>query len=60
MNGGPISGCGVIQDVFEAFASGPSIVAMAQDYIRGGKSAKEFREMAAEGGEITLYGCKSC
>lgn len=54
MNGGPICGCGDT-GCLEAFASGPSIVAMAQDYIRGGKSTK-FREMAAaEGGEITPY-----
>lgn len=54
MQGGPICGCGDT-GCLEAFASGPSIVAMAQDYIRGGKSTK-FREMAAaEGGEITPY-----
>ena len=54
MLGGPICGCGDT-GCLEAFASGPSIVAMAQDYIRGGKSTK-FREMAAaEGGEITPY-----
>ena len=54
MNGGPICGCGDT-GCLEAFASGPSIVAMAQDYIKGGKSTK-FREMAAaEGGEITPY-----
>ncbi len=54
MNGGPICGCGDT-GCLEAFASGPAIVAMAQDYIRGGKSTK-FREMAAaEGGEITPY-----
>lgn len=54
MQGGPICGCGD-SGCLEAFASGPSIVAMAQDYIRGGKSTK-FREMAAaEGGEITPY-----
>ena len=34
-------------------ASGPSIVAMAQDYLKSGKSTK-FREMAGDG-EITPY-----
>ncbi len=54
MTNGPICGCGDT-GCLEAFASGPSIVAMAQDYIKGGKSTK-FREMAAaEGGEITPY-----
>lgn len=54
MQGGPICGCGDT-GCLEAFASGPSIVAMAQEYIKGGKSTK-FREMAAaEGGEITPY-----
>ncbi len=54
MNGGPICGCGDT-GCLEAFASGPAIVAMAQDYIKGGKSTK-FREMAAaESGEITPY-----
>src|SRR5574344_641572 len=54
MKGGPICGCGDT-GCLEAFASGPSIVAMAQDYIKGGKSTK-FREMSgAEGGEITPY-----
>lgn len=54
MTGGPICGCGDT-GCLEAFASGPAIVAMAQDYIKGGKSTK-FREMAAaEGGEITPY-----
>lgn len=37
----------------EAFASGPSIVAMAEDYIKGGKSTK-YREMA-NGNPITPY-----
>lgn len=49
MTGGPICGCGDT-GCFEAFASAPSIVAMAQDYIKGGKSTK-FRET----GEITSY-----
>lgn len=54
MNSGPICGCGDT-GCLEAFASGPAIVAMAQEYIKGGKSTK-FREMAAvEGGEITPY-----
>lgn len=54
MNGGPICGCGDT-GCLESFASGPAIVAMAQEYIKGGKSTK-FREMAAvEGGEITPY-----
>lgn len=54
MNDGPICGCGDT-GCMEAFASGPCIVAMAQDYIKGGKSTK-FREMAAaEGSEITPY-----
>lgn len=47
-----ICGCGDT-GCFEAMASGPEIVAIAQDYIRGGKSTK-FREMA-NGGEITPY-----
>ncbi|MBD5401965.1 ROK family protein [bacterium] len=54
MHDGPICGCGDT-GCLEAFASGPSIVAMANEYIKGGKSTK-FREMAAaEGGEITPY-----
>ena len=54
MKDGLICGCGDT-GCLEAYASGPSIVAMAQDYIKGGKSTK-FREMAAaEGGEITPY-----
>lgn len=54
MKDGPICGCGDT-GCLEAFASGPAIVALAQDYIKGGKSTK-FREMAAaEGGEITPY-----
>ena len=52
MNDGPICGCGDT-GCLEAFASGPSIVAMAEDYIKGGKSTK-FREMAS-GGQITPY-----
>lgn len=52
MEDGPICGCGDT-GCFEAFASGPVIVAMAQDYIKGGKAAK-FSEMAKDG-EITPY-----
>lgn len=48
---GPLCGCGD-RGCFEAFASGPSIVAMAQEYIKGGKSTK-YREMTE--GEITPY-----
>ena len=44
MHDGPICGCGDT-GCLEAFASGPAIVAMAEDYIKGGKSTK-FREMA--------------
>ncbi len=53
MHGGPICGCGDT-GCLEAFASGPSIVAMAVDYLKSGKSAK-FREMAGVDGEITPY-----
>jgi len=53
MHGGPICGCGDT-GCLEAFASGPSIVAMAQEYLKGGKSTK-FREMAGVDGEITPY-----
>lgn len=53
MNDGPICGCGDY-GCLEAYASGPSIVAMAQDYIKGGKSTK-FRELAGVDGEITPY-----
>ncbi len=49
---GPICGCGDT-GCMEAFASGPSIVAIAEDYIKGGKSTK-FREMA-NGNPITPY-----
>jgi len=50
--GGNICGCGDT-GCLEAYASGPCIVAMAQDYIKGGKAAK-FREMAGDE-EITPY-----
>ncbi|MBE7713340.1 MAG: ROK family protein [Cyanobacteria bacterium SIG26] len=53
MKDGPICGCGDT-GCLEAFASGPSIVAMAYEYIKGGKATK-FREMAGADGEITPY-----
>lgn len=54
MEDGPLCGCGDY-GCLEANASGPAIVAMAQEYIKGGKAAK-FREMAAsQDGEITPY-----
>ena len=52
MNGGPLCGCGDF-GCLEAYASGPSIVKMAEEYIMGGKSTK-FREMA-NGGPITPF-----
>ena len=52
MNGGPLCGCGDY-GCFEAYASGPSIVTMAKEYISGGKSAK-YKEMASDG-IITPY-----
>lgn len=51
MQGGPICGCGDT-GCFEAFASAPAIVVMAEDYIKGGKSTK-YRELS--GGEITSF-----
>ncbi len=48
---GPICGCGD-RGCLEAFASGPAIVAMAEEYILGGKSTK-YRELAKD--EITPY-----
>ena len=51
MHDGPICGCGDT-GCMEAFASGPSIVAMAENYILGGKSTK-FRELANP--DITPY-----
>src|SRR5574344_1136572 len=51
MHDGPICGCGDT-GCLEAFASAPAIVAMATDYIKGGKSTK-FREMANP--DITSY-----
>ena len=52
MHDGPICGCGDT-GCLEAFASGPSIVAMAEEYIKGGKSTK-YREMA-NGNDITPF-----
>lgn len=52
MDKGELCGCGDY-GCLEAYASGPSIVKMAQEYIMGGKSTK-YREMA-NGGEITPY-----
>lgn len=49
MTDGPLCGCGDT-GCFEAFASGPAIIAMAEEYIKGGKSTK-YRELAE--GEIT-------
>ncbi len=51
MQGGPLCGCGD-RGCLEAYASGPSIVAMAEEYIKGGKSTK-YRELANP--EITSY-----
>ena len=51
MEGGPICGCGDT-GCLEAFASGPAIVAMAEEYIKGGKSTK-YRELANP--DITPY-----
>ena len=51
MNGGPLCGCGD-RGCLEAYASGPSIVSMAEEYISGGKSTK-YREMASP--DITPY-----
>lgn len=52
MKDGPICGCGDT-GCLEAFASGPAVVALAHEYLKGGKSAK-FRELAGDG-EITPY-----
>lgn len=48
---GPICGCGDTS-CFEAYVSGPNIVAMAKEYIAGGKSTK-FRELAGSVEAIT-------
>jgi len=50
-NGGPMCGCGDT-GCLEAFASGPAIVALAEEYIKGGKSTK-YRELASN--EMTPY-----
>ncbi len=51
INNGPICGCGDT-GCLEAFASGPAIVALAEEYIKGGKSTK-YRELANP--DITPY-----
>ena len=51
-NHGEICGCGAT-GCLEAYASGPSVVKLAKDYIAGGKSTK-YKEIAA-GNEITPY-----
>ena len=48
---GPICGCGD-WGCLEAYASGPSIVAEAKEYLKGGKSSK-FKELATE--ELSPY-----
>ncbi len=51
MHDGLLCGCGD-RGCLEAYASGPSIVAMAKEYVMGGKSAK-FREIAGSIDAIT-------
>jgi len=51
LHDGPLCGCGDF-GCFEAYASGPAIVAMAREYIAGGKSSK-YKEMATE--ELSPY-----
>lgn len=51
MKDGLICGCGDT-GCMEAYASGPAIVAMAKEYIAGGKSTK-FREIAGDTDNIT-------
>lgn len=51
INDGPICGCGDT-GCMEAYASGPAIVAMAKEYIKGGKSTK-YREMTNAKSDIT-------
>ena len=51
MHDGLICGCGDT-GCFEAYASAPSIIAMAKDYISGGKSTK-YRELAGSVDAIT-------
>ncbi len=48
---GPICGCGDT-GCFEAFASGPAIVSLAKEYVKGGKSTK-YREIAGSTKDIT-------
>lgn len=48
---GPLCGCGDY-GCFEAYASGPAIVAMAKEYLSGGKSSK-YKELATE--ELSPY-----
>ena len=52
MNEGPLCGCGDY-GCLEAFASGPSIVKMAKEYLLGGKSTK-YQELAGKE-EITPH-----
>lgn len=51
MHDGQICGCGDT-GCFEAYASGPSIVALAREYIAGGKGTK-YRELAGSVDAIT-------
>lgn len=51
MSGGSLCGCGDT-GCLESFASGPAIVSMAEEYIKGGKSTK-YRELANP--DITPY-----
>ena len=51
LHDGPICGCGDM-GCMEAYASGPAIVAMAKEYVAGGKSTK-FREIAGSVDAIT-------
>ncbi len=51
MQNGAICGCGDT-GCMEAYASGPAIVALAEEYIKGGKSTK-YRELANP--DITPY-----
>ena len=51
MKDGLLCGCGD-RGCLEAYASGPSIVALAKEYVKGGKSAK-FRELAGSIDAIT-------
>lgn len=51
MKDGLLCGCGD-RGCLEAYASGPSIVAMAKEYVLGGKSAR-FRELAGSIDAIT-------